>query len=285
MRFDELEGWRALGARSCAAWAVTELGHCRSLAYLLLQVGRALKALPIIAGLFRSGELSFSKVRALVRVATAEDERALAVMALGVDAETVQRRCDEYRWGRAGDSEAEEGMRERARFERRSVRFSRLPDGSVGVHGALPPEMAAAFVRCLERVEAALFADVDRDSQALPTAGQRRADALVAMAEAGAAGGNAPRDGTEDAAPAGAGADPWDDVRNDARRRASSAVRDLVVAHVDVQTLEAPRGTWPPGRRTTARRCRCRCARRLPGPWAAGSPRPRCGAWPATARW
>ena len=230
LRFDELEGWRAAGARSCAAWAVTELGHCRSLAYLLLQVGRALKALPIIAGLFRGGELSFSKVRALVRVASPEDERALAIMALGVDAETVQRRCDEYRWGRAGDSDADEGMRERARFERRSVRFSRLPDGSVGVHGALPPDMAAALVRCLERAEAALFADADRDSGALPTAAQRRADALVALAEAGAAGGNAPGDGAE--------ADPRNGVRG-TRAKSSSAVRDLVVAHVDVQTLEA----------------------------------------------
>ena len=223
VRFDELEGWRAAGARSCAAWAVTELGHCRSLACLLLQVGRALRSLPIIAGLFRDGELSFSKVRALVRVASPEDERALAIMALGADAETVQRRCDEYRWGREGASDAEEGMRERARFERRSVRFSRLPDGSVGVHGALPPQMAAAFVRCLERVEAALFADVDRDSEALPTADQRRADALVALAEAGAVGGGVPGDGGE----------------GDARAKSSSAVRDLVVAHVDVQTLEA----------------------------------------------
>ena len=63
---------RVAGARSCVAWQIVELGASRSLAYENLKVGRALKGLPVIAGLFRTGELSFSKVRALVNVAVPE---------------------------------------------------------------------------------------------------------------------------------------------------------------------------------------------------------------------
>jgi len=31
-RFDDLEGWRATGARNCSRWMMTELGLCRSTA-------------------------------------------------------------------------------------------------------------------------------------------------------------------------------------------------------------------------------------------------------------
>ena len=149
VRFDELEGWRAAGARSCVAWQVTELGASRSLAYVNLQVGRALRELPVIRSLFRTGELSFSKVRALVGTATPEDERALSIMALDNDADAVHRLCDDYRWGReaaAGD----EGARERARFERRSLVHSRLPDGSTLSRLVLPPELAALVAGAVE---------------------------------------------------------------------------------------------------------------------------------------
>ena len=214
VRFDELELWRAAGARSCVAWQIVELGASRSLAYENLKVGRALKGLPVIAKLFRTGELSFSKVRALVNVAVPEDETALAVMALDADADTVLRRCDEYRWGREAASETDDAERERARFERRSLVHSRLPDGSSASRLVLPPDSAELVAAAVEhRVERRIReARAAGGFEALPDLRQMRADALVEIVQA-----SLMKDPDAPSAP----------------------VTDLVVAVVDAEALES----------------------------------------------
>src|SRR5919201_1352053 len=77
--FDVRGGW-GNGFRSCAHWLNWRIGLDRGAARERVRVARALATLPLLADALARGELSYSKVRALTRVATPEtEERLLAV--------------------------------------------------------------------------------------------------------------------------------------------------------------------------------------------------------------
>jgi hypothetical protein len=77
--FDARGGWNT-GFRSCAAWLSWRVGLDLGAARERVRVARALATLPRLARALARGELSYAKVRALTRVATAEtEERLLAV--------------------------------------------------------------------------------------------------------------------------------------------------------------------------------------------------------------
>src|SRR5262245_2346613 len=77
--FDARGGWNN-GFRSCAAWLSWRIGLDMGAARERVRVARALGSLPLLAQALAHGELSYAKVRALTRVATAEtEERLLAV--------------------------------------------------------------------------------------------------------------------------------------------------------------------------------------------------------------
>ena len=85
-------------------------------------VAHALKTLPVIAAAFASGELSYSKVRALTRVARQDNEEALLAFALKTTAARVEERCRELRCGTA-DSVSEANRA----YTKRSLRIHRDP--------------------------------------------------------------------------------------------------------------------------------------------------------------
>ena len=74
--FDAREGWNT-GFRSCAAWLAWRAGLDLGAARERVRVARALGTLPRLAQALARGELSYSKVRALTRVATPETEERL----------------------------------------------------------------------------------------------------------------------------------------------------------------------------------------------------------------
>ena len=203
VRFDSAEAWRLTGARSCTDWMVAELGYSRASAYQHLKVGRELARLPVLAGLFRAGDLSWSKIVALVRVATPEDERALGIVALEHDADALARLLDEYRWGREAESDAaaaaaggpeaaaaREAEREREREERRFLRIARAADGSATLTAGLPAERMAVAAEVIERIARRLHDAACRTYApgTRPTLAQCRADALELMAKAALTG-------------------------------------------------------------------------------------------------
>ena len=205
-RFDELQGWRASGAPHCVGWMNLQLGISASLAREKLRVARTLRQLPLIRQLFAQGELSWSKVRAMSRVATPATEQGLCIVALEVPVNTLVQLCENLRW-RDPTADLDDAARDKLRHERRSLSWSDMPDGSTQFRLVLPPEMAANFRRCLERAEDLLFATdetgqysasraaqdpkaegVAEEPATSPQANrisatQRRADAAVAMAE------------------------------------------------------------------------------------------------------
>jgi 5-methylcytosine-specific restriction endonuclease McrA len=182
--FDAREGW-GNGFRSCADWLSWRVGLDRGAARERVRVARALGTLPRLVRALACGEISYSKVRALTRVATPEtEERLLGVARTGtaIHVERIVRG-----WRRIDrKAEAEEATR---RHTTRELHVFHDDDGMVVIRGRLTPEVGAVLLRALDAARETLYqqrrADADATARAFeaPTAEQQRADALALMAE------------------------------------------------------------------------------------------------------
>src|SRR5215468_2630709 len=75
--FDARGGWHAQGAASCAHWLAWRVGWDLVTARDHVRVAHKLAEFPAIDDALRRGEVSFSKVRAMLRAATPENETLL----------------------------------------------------------------------------------------------------------------------------------------------------------------------------------------------------------------
>lgn len=89
--FDQWGGWGGPGIRSIAHWLSWRAGMSLRTAREHVRMARALRDLPQTEAAFGAGELSFSKVRALTRVATRETEESLLGIAKNAPAAHVER--------------------------------------------------------------------------------------------------------------------------------------------------------------------------------------------------
>ena len=133
----------------------------------------------------RQGQLSYSKVRALTRVATPANEARLLDCARCATAAQVERLT--RAWQRV-DRQAEADA-DRLRHEGRELQTWVDDDGMVVVRGRLAPEVGAVVRQALEAAADRLRAEVSPDEAAETSTGQRRADALGLVAESALAGG------------------------------------------------------------------------------------------------
>ena len=204
--FDEQEGWD--GCLTCAHWLSWRAGLSPGAAREHVRVARALGELPKLSDAMRRGKVSYSKVRAVTRVATPENEQTLLDVALAGTAAHVERIARAWRRIDRNVEQAEE----RRRNASRGLRTWVDEDGMVVVRGRLTPEVGAVLRRALEaacdqarrapasdggteaeaadasaKVEAEA-ADASADS-AEPALAQRQADAIGTVAEAALAGG------------------------------------------------------------------------------------------------
>ena len=118
--FDERVGFLQWGLQNCAEWLAWRCDLSMTTAREKVRVAHALKHLPLISDTFSTGELSYTKVKALTRVATRDNEQRLLEFALRHTAVTVAERCRELRCG----SETSIGSAERA-WANRSLRMRR----------------------------------------------------------------------------------------------------------------------------------------------------------------
>lgn len=88
--------WAVHGATSYTAWLGWRIGLAPAAAREKVRASRALARLPAIDAAFASARLSYSKVRAMTRVADASNEEALVEMALHSTA--AQRASAGARW-------------------------------------------------------------------------------------------------------------------------------------------------------------------------------------------
>jgi hypothetical protein len=212
----------------------TDLGAARE----KVRAARALEELPETSASMARGELSFSQVRALTRVATPDNEGDLLELARGSSTAQLERIVRSWkRWSRKDEAELERELH-------RSRSFSVFPDeeGMVLVKGRLEPEVAALLMRAVEAASDALYSkepgEGSPDREADPA--RRRADALALIAEralaAGFGGGVEAEGGNEGGAESEGAAVPVSGTR---------AERYLVMLHVEPDTLSEDR---EPGR-------------------------------------
>jgi hypothetical protein len=95
--FDTARGWHVKGATSCAQWLSNELGLGPSTAHERIRVARALGRFALIDAAFASGELSYSKVRAITRVVTKDTEELLVNVARTTNAAELEVFCRRFR--------------------------------------------------------------------------------------------------------------------------------------------------------------------------------------------
>src|SRR3972149_4533578 len=134
---DRRQGWEREGHSSCAHWLAFRTGIDLGAAREKVRAARALLGLPKTSAAMSRGELSFSQVRALTRVADADSEGDLIELAKGCTTAQLERVVRGWKRG----SRRDEAVRERERHESRT--FSVFPDdeGVYVVRGKLPPEV------------------------------------------------------------------------------------------------------------------------------------------------
>ena len=209
-RFDDRNGWA--GCTSCAEWLGWRTGLAPGAAREHVRVARALADLPKLSDAMRRGKVSYSKVRAVTRVATPETEDDLLNVAVSGTAAHVEKIV--RAWRRV-DRLAEQAE-DRRRHETRSLRTWVDEDGMVVVRGRLSPEVGAVVRRAIEAAcdqalgagaaetdggadaggAAGASADAGADvapgeaaETPEPSLAQRQADALGVIAECALAGG------------------------------------------------------------------------------------------------
>jgi hypothetical protein len=178
--FDARGGWNN-GFPSCAAWLTWRVGLAPGAAREHVRVARALGTLPRLARALARGELSYSKVRELTRVATPETEERLLAAGRAGTAEHVERLV---RGWRRMDLTAE--AREAAQqYSSRMLHVYPDHDGTVRIRGRLTPEVGALLVKALAAAREALYQRAPDDAPEAdpPTMEQQQADALALLAE------------------------------------------------------------------------------------------------------
>ncbi|HEY3519029.1 MAG TPA: DUF222 domain-containing protein, partial [Gammaproteobacteria bacterium] len=95
--FDDRFGWKKWGHKTCAEWLAYRSEIGLSAAREKVRTAHALRTLPAISAAFAEGRLTYTKVRALTRVAQLRDEDLLLAYALDTTAENVEERCRQMR--------------------------------------------------------------------------------------------------------------------------------------------------------------------------------------------
>lgn len=251
--FDEKKHWETLGLCSCAHWLNLKCGIGMNAAREKVRVAHALAGLPGITERFARGELSYSKVRAMTRIANAENEDYLLMIARHGTAYHVEKLVSKFRTAsRLQDTEiANQQHRDR------DVSHYYDHDGCLVIKARLPAEQGALIVKALEMAMDQDFAgstpnpkpgsnpkpgteDVTAETQTdlaeeeeeeQRSIGARRADALVDIAET---------------------------YMNNNESSGSTADRYQVVVHVTAETSDIEDG--PHVTAETSRRIACDCS-------------------------
>jgi hypothetical protein len=150
-------------------------------------VARALATLPRLAQALSRGEVSYSKVRAITRVATPDTEERLLGVARAGTAVHVERIVRGWRYVDRL-AEAEDSAR---RHQRRALHVYTDDEGMVIIRGRLAPEVGAVLMQALaagrealyQQARRATFSDSPGSELERPPIEQQDADAMALLAE------------------------------------------------------------------------------------------------------
>jgi hypothetical protein len=175
--FDDRFGWAKWSFPSCAEWLSWRCGISLSAAREKVRTARALRDLPAISLAFREGRLSYTKVRALTRVAAQHGEDSLLRYALAATAPDVEERCRQIR-----NVHPESVNDARRAWEARWLSASRdSARGTLCIRVELPIEAGELVMQAIARaMEQDEVADAVAETSKSGFYGQQ-ADALVAI--------------------------------------------------------------------------------------------------------
>ena len=186
--FDENGYWGGPGLASCAHWLNFKCGMGMNAARERVRVARALAELPKISAAFEAGTLSYSKVRAMTRVAAPENEDLLLNIArhgTAYHVETLVRKYRRVQSQRDVDTA-------NAIHVTRELTYFWDEDGALVFHGRLPAERGAAILKALEMqmdrpfremLPTDVSAETSEEPESRSPVAARRADALAKIPE------------------------------------------------------------------------------------------------------
>ncbi len=181
--FDERGGWRPWGFDSCALWLHWRCDMSYSAARERVRVAHALKVLPAMSAAFSTGSLSYSKVRALTRIADAGNEAGLIAMAMDMSATHVDEHCRQRQYARPESRKQAESA-----LASRSLRvWHDTRRGVVSISIDVPIEDGLLFERAIDKACADGEGSRRAPDDATPWSALQ-ADTVVAMARAYLAG-------------------------------------------------------------------------------------------------
>jgi Domain of unknown function (DUF222) len=198
--FDTRKGWGAEGCQSCAHWLNYKCGIDMGAAREKVRTANALVSLPKISEAMEQGQISYSKARAITRVACPYTEENLLMVARHGTADHVETYVRHFRRCK----EVEELGREAEQQANRYLRYSWEDDGSLLIKGRLPAETGALLLKAFEAgIQVLPSTDVSaetRNPKSKPTHSThsvKRADVLALMAESFLAHGDESLSGGE----------------------------------------------------------------------------------------
>jgi hypothetical protein len=184
--FDRRKGYEQWGCWCTSQWLGWKCGLEQRAAREKVRVALALHDVPAITEAFAKGELSYSQVRALTRVAEPSTDPQLLAIARHATAAQLERLVRSYRGVLRREDETASAQ---VRHDRRYLNFHWDDDGSFVLSARLDPEEGAVVLAALQAAEdsGGGSAEPPEDNPITRTADQpaaaRKADAFVAMAE------------------------------------------------------------------------------------------------------
>lgn len=169
---DRREGYTQWGFGSCATWLSWRCSLGPAAARDHVRVARRLSELPRTKELFAEGALTFSKVRALTRVATQENEEELLVLARHMTAAQLERLVRLYRGVVRTQIDPPDETRDRF------LSYSWTDEGELELRGLIGAEEGALVVKALECARDHLRQQERPEAEAPPS----NTDALELMA-------------------------------------------------------------------------------------------------------
>jgi hypothetical protein len=145
--FDDRLGFAKWSFPNCSEWLAWRCGLSLSAAREKIRTAHALRGLPAISEAFGSGRLTYSKVRALTRVANRRNEDLLLAYALKATSAQVEARCRQIR-----NVTPESVDDARRAWERRSLTILRQPEaGIMRITLEVPIDDGELFARAIDR--------------------------------------------------------------------------------------------------------------------------------------
>jgi hypothetical protein len=211
-RFDEARGWHAQGFPSCAHWLSYRVGWDLGTARERVRVAKALVELPKVDAALAEGKLSYSKARAITRVATPVIEPKLLQYAEVCTASQLETICRKFH---AAERTVVDPKAALPRDDERYVTIASTSSGMVCVKAFLRADEAALFQQVIveaaqhctreEISENAENSDVSAESRTTAEISSpaktlsrcNRADGLMAVVQSYARGGSPQRSPVE----------------------------------------------------------------------------------------